>query len=152
MKINSKLIKTFNPCKDRYDKYQKFYQDKEFSLRQFADLEEITSSDKVWVLARLLNVDSKAVFCLDASMRCLEMGYETRAGWAADYAADADAYIISNAVVYTANSVADTANSVANAAASYNSAADAANAAYAAADLESIEIMIYLLDNQNEEM
>jgi hypothetical protein len=143
MKINSKLIKTFNPCKDRYDNYQKFYQDKNFTPRQFVNLKEITSIDKVWVLARLLNVDAKVVFCLDASMRCLEIGDESKAEWAADYAADADAYIISNAVAI-ANSAA---TYLINAAASYNSAA-----IYAAADLESIEIMIYLLDNQNEEL
>ncbi len=54
MKITNELIKSFNPCTDRYDNYLKFYANKTHSLDQFMDLEDISHDDKLWVCFRLM--------------------------------------------------------------------------------------------------
>lgn len=123
MKINSDLIKSFNPCKDLFDNYVGLYAKRVFSIDEFSELSGITDSCKIWVLCRLLNQDDAVVFCLDCAFRSL------------DYAA----YDAADAAYYAAAAAA--------ADAAYDAAAYAAYAADAAwaSRLESIEVLKTIL-------
>ncbi len=127
-------IKALNPCQDRLDNWLSNYgHTRHLTLREFLSLTEITHEDKLWVVLKLVDNDTKVIFALD----CAFAAY--------DYAAN---------VTYAADAAAYAANAVYCAAyATYAYAA--ANAAYCAAAAASkqeqnrqLEALIYLIEGE----
>ena len=54
MTINKSVIAKLNPCSDRFDNYVNHYGERDFTVRQFMGLKNITHADKLWVAFRLL--------------------------------------------------------------------------------------------------
>lgn len=54
-KINAKLIKAMNPCKNRFNNFIKEYPKFNGTFNQFLSLDNITYDDKVWVAVRMLS-------------------------------------------------------------------------------------------------
>ena len=52
--LSVKTIQALNPCNDRFKNYLNFYKDKEFTVKQFMGLKNITHGDKLWVAFRLM--------------------------------------------------------------------------------------------------
>jgi hypothetical protein len=84
--INTKVIAELNPCKDRFDNYKYYYEHRDFTLRQFLALKNITHNDKLWVVLRLVDSDTKVIFALDCCFSAYAAAYAVAA-----YDADADA-------------------------------------------------------------
>jgi hypothetical protein len=162
MKINTKVIKKLNPCEDRFNNWLKHYDTKTYNLRSFLGLKHITHKDKLWVVLRLIDNDTKVFFALDCSFAAYAAAYAADA--AAAYAADAAAYAADAAAAYAAADAAyatfysaDAAFYSADAAfysadaASYAAAYAAANAATYARKKEEnrqIEALIYLIEGK----
>jgi hypothetical protein len=181
MKITTELIAKFNPCSDRFDNWKLHYGDKKPSLRKFTELVNISHSDKVWVLVRLLSNESKIVFTIDMALSAVRYT-SYNAAYAAHYidaayqdiyyadAACYSAYAATDAVYYAAYAAAAAAayaaadaNDVHAAYAAADAATAAATAAYAAAyaaadaatarkkeESEQLEILLYLIENDNK--
>jgi len=125
--INKEVIKSLNPCADRYENYIRYYSDFNGALENFLFLPEISHHDKLWVSLRLLPMELVEVFALDCAVASQEY-----AAAAAAYAAYAAAYAAATAAYAAATDAADATDAAADAA--YAAAADAAAyAAYAAA-------------------
>jgi hypothetical protein len=122
--INTKVIEKLNPCKDRFDNWKRYYEYRSFDLKSFLGLKNITHRDKLWVVLRLVDNDTKIIFALDC---CFSAANAASAASASAYAsASASAY----ASVYASASASADAADAASA-----DAADAASAdAYANAD------------------
>ena len=178
--INKETIEALKPCKDRFNNYLHHYGDKSFTLDEFIALENITYSDKVWVLSRVANNDTKVVWAIDSALRAQEYVIATNdyanaatdaaydaadnaADYAADYAADIITYYAADIITYyAADNAADNAadiityyaaNAADNTAYAAYYAADAANASDAtlsAARHESLEILVYLIKTEGE--
>jgi hypothetical protein len=65
MIINKEVISKLDPCKDRFKNFIKFYGNKDFSIKQFMGLKNITHKDKLWVAFRLLPKDKIALVAAD---------------------------------------------------------------------------------------
>src|ERR1700677_2365151 len=126
MKINLEVIKKLNPCQNRLNNYIHYYNNKTFTLKQFFALRKINHSDKLWVVLRLIDNDTKVIFALDCAFS------------ANAYAAYA-AYVAAS--TYTAT--ADAADYVA--ARAVNAATAAANAT-ATEQKRQLEFLIYLIE------
>jgi len=128
MKVNKKIIKKLNPCKERFDNYLKHYKNFSGDILEFLALGKITPKDKIWVTLRLFwgenDLATLQVFAIDCVFAAYAYADSADAADAADAAADSAAY----AAAYSAYAYA-----YAYAAADYAAAA-AASAAYAAAD------------------
>ena len=131
LKIDTKTIQTLNPCKDRFDNWLEHYDNKTYTVKQFFALDNITHSDKLWVVLRLVSNETKVIFALDCAFDA-----------AAAYAYAADAYADADAAD------ADAAAYVAAAAAAYVAAAYA-DAARKAKQAEQLEVLIYLIEGKN---
>src|ERR1700677_1390623 len=119
MKINLEVIKKLNPCQNRLNNYIHYYNNKTFTLKQFFALRKINHSDKLWVVLRLIDNDTKVIFALDCAFSA--NAYAAYAAYVAAHAAYAAYYAAST---YTAT--ADAADYVA--ARAVNAATAAANA------------------------
>ncbi len=151
--INTKLIETLKPCKDRLDNWLVNYNVEDYSLREFLALPEITHSDKLWVILRLIDDDTRVVFALDCAFAAYDYADDYADDYAADYAANA-AYYAATSAASNADAAAYAANAAYYAAyATYAYAA--ANAAYCAAAAASkqeqnrqLEALIYLIEGE----
>ena len=151
MKINIELIKSFKPCEDRLLNYSNHYAHKDFTLDQFGELKKITEGDKIWVLSRLLTQDQAVVFCLDASLRCLNADASDSSYAASDSSYDAasaasDSSYAARAASCAASDASD--SSYAARAASYAVRADSFDAFSTAK--ESIQILVAILKGEFE--
>jgi hypothetical protein len=132
IKINTDIIKSLNPCKNRLDNWLLHYKAFEGDLVEFLDLPDISYADKVWVAVRVMPRFLVEVFAIDCAFNAA----------AADYAASAAYAASAYPAAYSASAAATTsayASDAASVAATYASAADsdaacAASAAYSAAD------------------
>jgi hypothetical protein len=135
--ITNKVIKSLNPCKDRYDNYLKYYGDKELTIRQFMGRKHITQSDKLWVAFRLMpkdNIRLAAADIAESVLHIYENAYpnDDRPRKAIEAARKGDVDAAVNAADRAANA-ADAAYADANAyAAAYAAVNVATYAAYAA--------------------
>jgi hypothetical protein len=119
IQINSAKIKTFKPCKDRFDNWLEHYDGFNGDILEFLALDKITNKDKIWVSVRVLPGEQLEYFAIDSAFAAT--------GYAAAYAAAATTYAAAAATTY--------ADAAAAAATTYAAAAYAADAAaYAAAD------------------
>lgn len=69
MKINHDIIQAMEPCQSRYDNFKQHYPDFDGDHQDFLDLEKITYSDKIWVLAKLMTKNQYvlwAVLCAES--------------------------------------------------------------------------------------
>ncbi len=146
MKINTKIIKGLNPCKDRLDNYLKYYETADFDVRSFLGLENITHKDKLWVVLRLIPNETKVIFALDCSFSAADAYAAADAcAAAADAcacAAAADACAAAADVAACAAYAAAAADVAACAAAAY---ADVAAYARKTEESRQIEALIYLI-------
>ena len=153
-KINKAVIAKLKPCKDRFDNYLKHYSDFNGKVEEFIMLENITYSDKVWVMTKLMTKRQNVKWALACASRWLSIfesryPYDLRPRKALEAAeawlnnpssenrvkARADAY---NA--FTAAAAADAARAAADAAAlsAYAAATASAYAGIAAADVAAL--------------
>jgi hypothetical protein len=68
MKINKQVIAALNPCADRFNNYVINNQDKDFTVQDFLGLDNITYSDKIWVMTRLMTTEQ----CIKWSIACAD--------------------------------------------------------------------------------
>ncbi len=129
MLINKSTIASLNPCKDRFDNFLKFYENKEFTLRQFMGLKNITHDDKMWVAFRSMPREAVVAAAADIAESVLHI-YE--AAYPKD---DRPRKAIEAARSGDKDAAADAANAADAAAAAYANAA-AAYAANAAANAD----------------
>jgi hypothetical protein len=141
IRVNKKIIKSLNPCADRYKNYLNHYSDFDGTLEEFLYLEHISHSDKIWLSVRRMPRFLVEVFAIDCAVRSADYAYYA----AADYA-DSAAYAADYAD-YAADSAAYAA---AYAAAGYAAAAYAADyaAAYVDERQNQIESIIYLIQSE----
>jgi hypothetical protein len=160
MRITTELVKTFNPCNDRFNNYQTNYPNSDLHITEFLKLENITYNDKIWVWKKVATINEAALFglkCADSVLHIFENKYpedkrprlaldsvrtyldnpteeNKKACRTAAYAAAAAADAAADAYAYAAAAAA--ADAAADAYAAYAAAAAAADAAadaYAAA-------------------
>lgn len=135
--INEAHIKQFNPCKNRFDNYLKYYSGKSHTRRQFMGLKNITHEDKLWVAFRSMPKDKVRLAAADIAELVLPIFEKARPGdLRPRRAIEAARCGDKNAASYAAAAYADAyyadALAAANAARAAYYAADAAN--YAAAN------------------
>jgi len=132
MKINRKIIEKLKPCKDRLENYIEHYGDRTFDVIEFLQLDGITHRDKLWVVLRLVDHDTKVVFAMDCALTAI-------AANTAVYSVDAtDVYASAVNVAYDAAYAAYVDAT--------NAAADTAyDVAYDAEQERQIEALIYLI-------
>jgi hypothetical protein len=65
MRIDKKYLKSLKPCAARFENYLKHYKKWSGSLSEFLALENISHSDKVWVLARSISTKNKQLFAIE---------------------------------------------------------------------------------------
>lgn len=78
MKITTELVKTFNPCKDRFHNYQTNYPNSDLHIVDFLKLENITYNDKIWVWKKVATINEAALFglkCADSVLHIFEDKY-----------------------------------------------------------------------------
>ena len=125
--ISQTNISKLKPCKDRFDNYVKFYDNREFTPRQFMGLKNITHKDKLWVAFRMLPSDKVRIVAGEIAKSVLHI-YESK------YPNDNRPRKAIEAVLTgKSDAAADAAYAADAADAAANAAADAADAAYAAA-------------------
>ena len=146
LKIDTKTIQTLNPCKDRFDNWLEHYDNKTYTVKQFFALDNITHSDKLWVVLRLVSNETKVIFALDCAFDAAAAYAYAADAYADADAADADAAVAAAYVAAAAD--ADAAAYVAAAAAAYVAAAYA-DAARKAKQAEQLEVLIYLIEGKN---
>ena len=127
IKINTDIIKSLSPCKDRLDNWLLHYKAFEGDLVEFLDLPNISYSDKIWVSVRVMPRFLVEVFAIDCAFNAADASYASSAAYA--YAADAANYAAAAAVYVN----------------SANSANSAAYAVYDELCQRQIEVIIYLI-------
>ena len=78
LKINKEIIEKLNPCKDRFDNFKAQYPDFSGNLQEFLELENITYSDKVWVVTRLFTKEQNvlwSILCAESVLYLYEEKY-----------------------------------------------------------------------------
>ena len=151
MRITTELVKTFNPCQDRFNNYQINYPNSDLHIVDFLKLENITYDDKIWVWKKVTTINEAALFglkCAESVLHIFETKYpnDKRPRLALDSIrtyldnpteenkkACRAAYAAADAAAYAAADAAADADAAAYAAADAAAYA-AADAAYAAAD------------------
>lgn len=142
MKINAEIIRKFNPCDGRFNNYLKHYGDQTFDIQDFIVLENITYSDKVWVVTRLFTKEQNikwSILCASKVLSIFEEKYPNdkrprHALEAVEKYLNEPSEMNENAA-YAAANAAHAANvaDAANAAGAAGAAGAAAHTAYAAA-------------------
>ncbi len=142
IKINTDIIKSLDPCKDRLENWLLHYKAFEGDLVEFLDLPDIFYTDKVWVAVRLMPRFLVEVFAIDCALNAV----------ADSSAASADAAYTANYLTTYVTSAADASSAASSAAYAASADADADAAAYASvaafADWRKqrqIESLIYLI-------
>jgi hypothetical protein len=134
MRINKKIIKNLNPCKDRFDNFIANYSDYDSNLENFILLDKISYNDKIWVFIRLATKEQTVKWALLCAFKVLPV-FEDK--YPNDkrprQALEAVEAWLKNPNDTTANAAANAANAAAYAAYAASYAANAAAyAAYAA--------------------
>ena len=160
--INTEILKSLNPCADRYAVWLKHYKKFDGSLVDFLELDKITAQDKIWVAIHVMPRFLIEVFAIDCAFSAYaadaaaatNTAYVSNAYAAAatTYAAVAAAY----ATTYAAAAAADAAYATTYAAAAANSASSAAfnaDAYYATANADAeretqVDALIMLLESE----
>jgi len=78
MQINKDVLKSLNPCADRYKVFLKHHGEFNGSLSEFMDLPNISYEDKTWVAKRVLNKNqavSWAILCAESVVPVFEKEY-----------------------------------------------------------------------------
>lgn len=78
MKINKEIIEKLKPCKDRFNNFKEKYPDFDGDLQSFLELENITYSDKFWVVTRLFNKKQNvawSILCAESVLHFYEEKY-----------------------------------------------------------------------------
>lgn len=73
MKINTEIIRSLNPCADRFQNYLSHYKDFDGTLEDFIVLEKISYSDKVWVVVRLFNERQRVKWAILCASKVLDL-------------------------------------------------------------------------------
>jgi hypothetical protein len=156
IQINTAKIKSFNPCKARFDNWVEQYGDFNGDILDFLYLDKITETDKIWVAVRVLPREQAEYFAIDSAFA---------AASAASYAAAAYASFASFAAAFAAASASASAAAASASFAAYASfasfAAYASFASFAAAFAAAvysckkererqIEALIYLISTGDE--
>jgi hypothetical protein len=112
IRINTKILESLNPCKDRLDNWKTHYSEFNGDITKFLLLDKISHLDKIWVCMKLVPMEVLAIFAIDCSFSAASyIDYAVAVSAAADaYVAYADAY----AATYTYTAVADAAYIVAS--------------------------------------
>jgi len=160
MKINKDVIQKLNPCKDRIDNFITHYGTKDYTLKGFLSLDEITYTDKIWVVTKLFTQEQNvkwSIKCAESTLDnfeklypedkrprlalkaaydfCIDPSDETRsAAWSAASSAASAARF---AAAYAAESAAWSAASAAESAAWSAARSAASTARFAASAAES---------------
>ena len=109
IRINTEIIKSMEPCKDRYENWLANYKNFDAYILEFLELKNITATDKIWVSIRVMPRFLVEVFAIDCAFSAAKAAYAANAAaFAATYAAnaanaDADA---AYAATYAANAAA----------------------------------------------
>lgn len=72
MIITNKYIKTFNPCKDRMDNFDKLYPKYNSKLSDFLSLDDISYSDKIWLASRVAPLKTLQQWSVECAEYVLE--------------------------------------------------------------------------------
>jgi hypothetical protein len=147
IQINTAKIKSFNPCKARFDNWVEQYGDFNGDILDFLYLDKITETDKIWVAVSVLPREQLEYFAIDSAFAAASAAdYASSAASSADASAADYAYAAAYAYAYAAAYAASAA---------YD--ADASSAAYAAAVYSckkererQIEALIYLISTGDE--
>ncbi len=102
MKINTEIITALKPCKDSFDNYLKHYKDFAGTHEDFVELREISRSDKLWVLIRLMPRFEVEVFAIDCAVAAAASAVN-----ATDYATERERQI--EALIYLINNMEEEA-------------------------------------------
>jgi len=116
--INTEILKSLNPCEDRYKVWLEHYKNFNGTILEFLDLDRISAQDKIWVAIRMMPRFLVEVFAIDCAFSAYAaLAVETAAD-AAYYAADAayDANAAADAAYYAADADAAADDADANAA------------------------------------
>lgn len=160
IRINTKLIEKFNPCKDRFDNWKASYNAFDNDILEFLYLENISATDKIWVSVRLLPRELLEYFAIDRAVNAAVYSYEAdviyapASAYAAAYAADYAATAAYEACAAYYDDDATTPAVYAACAASYAVAAIYAYAPSAAAEKErenQVDCLIYLIEQYRAE-
>jgi hypothetical protein len=103
IKINKDVIKSYNPCKERFDNYLESYSNFNGDIQDFLDLTNISHHDKLWVTCHILPRSILEVFAIDCAFSAANAAnayYANAAANAAYYAAEATNYYAANAAYY----------------------------------------------------
>ena len=73
MKINASIIKSFNPCNDRYDNFVNNYGTIEYDLKSFLEMDKINYTDKVWVVTRLFTHEQNVKWSIACASSVLDI-------------------------------------------------------------------------------
>lgn len=79
IRINRDIIKQYNPCSNRFDRYLQHYPTFDDGILKFLDLEHISYSDKLWVTLRVLPRHLVEVFAIDMAFAAQEYAYAAAA-------------------------------------------------------------------------
>ena len=117
--INTEILKSLNPCPDRYKVWLKHHKKFDGSIIEFLELDKIPAKDKIWVAVRVMPRFLVEVFAIDcafsASATAAPDAYfaATHAADATFYDADADAAYIAYYASYDASNTTPVNNDVA---------------------------------------
>lgn len=78
MKINKEVLKSFNPCVDRWRNYLEHYSEFQGSFDEFIDLDKISYEDKIWIGRRVLDKNQLCHFgllCAESVLSIFENKY-----------------------------------------------------------------------------
>jgi len=78
MQINKEVLKSLNPCADRYKHFLKHHGEFNGSFSDFLDLPNVAYSDKVWVVEKVLTQNQLvkwSVLCADSVVHIFEVKY-----------------------------------------------------------------------------
>ncbi len=105
MIITQEAVKALKPCRARFDNFTTNYPNYSGTIEQFIKLENISYSDKVWVLNKILSNEVVAAWAKDRADSVAHLNncyaylakYPTYAYEAAQFAAEAVAYTTTTA-------------------------------------------------------
>jgi hypothetical protein len=131
IKITRQVLKSLNPCNDRWENYLNHHSEFEGTLTEFLKLENITPQDKIWVFVRLAPRFLVECFAIDCAFAASAEADKVSCAYVASTAfATAAADSVTYAAIFAA---AYAAAYAAAAAAAYTASASADYAAYASA-------------------
>ena len=101
LRINTDIIRSFRPCKDRFDNWLMCYDAFDDDVLEFLNLDKISATDKIWVAVRVLPREAVEIFAIDCAFSAAAYAAYADAAYAAAYA-DAAYAAAYDAAVYAA--------------------------------------------------